>query len=152
MTPHDPCHVANYFINRGKEDSNPFTPLQIQKLAYFSHGWTLGAYHRPLLDREFEAWMHGPVMPVIYHNLSYYGGAPVEKPILAHARDFDGDEDDILNQIYNYYGQFDGVRLSRMTHAKDGPWDQTWRRHKRQAVIPDKVIEKYFKDIIRRAS
>jgi uncharacterized phage-associated protein len=150
--PHDPCHVANYFIDRGIKREDPFTPMQIQKLVYFSHGWMLGIYNRPLLEKEFEAWRYGPVMPVVYYNLSYYGGDPVDDQILAHVKDFDEDERDILDQVFDVYGEFGGVRLSRMTHVRGGPWDQIWRKHKRQARIPNELIEKYFADIVDQES
>ena len=152
MGPHDPCHVANYFIERGLEDNKNFTPLQIQKLVYFSHGWMLGVYHRPLLDQSFEAWPYGPVMPVIYHNLSFYGGDTVSSPILARAKGFADDEENITKQVFDVYGDFSGIAMSRMTHVRGGPWDKTWRKHKRPSAIPNDVIEKHFADIIRRSS
>jgi uncharacterized phage-associated protein len=150
---HDPCHVANYFINRSLKEGGEFTPLQIQKLVFFAHAWMLGLHHRPLVEREFEAWTHGPVMPAIYHNLSYYGGDPVTRQILARETPFDEHEESILSQVYDIYGKFDGLQLSAMSHTPGGPWDKTWRKYNRQAVIPDGLIEQYFANIYRcRAS
>ena len=146
--PHDPLHVTNYFIGRGLNEGPRFTPIQVQKLVYFAHGWMLGIHHRPLLESKFEAWLYGPVMPEVYHNLSYYRGNPAEAEVLAHAKDFDEDEADILDQVFNVYGKFTGVEPSGMTGAKDGPWDRTWRKHKRQAVIPNNLIEKHFASIL----
>ena len=150
MMRHDPCHVANYFIDRSIADGRPFTPLQVQKLVFFAHGWMLGLYHQPLLEREFEAWTYGPVMPAIYHNLSYYGGSPVTKLILARETSFDEHEESVLAQVYDIYGKFDGVQLSAMSHTPGGPWDRTWRKYGRQAVIPDDLIEQHFADIYRQ--
>ena len=147
MAKHDPCHVANYFINRSIEENRPFTPLQIQKMVFFAHGWTLAFRQEPLLEREFEAWTYGPVMPAIYHNLSYYGGGAVTQPILARALPFDDFENNILSQVYDLYGKFDGLQLSAMSHTPGGPWDKTWRRYKRQSVIPDETVREYFKDL-----
>ena len=152
MGPHDPCHVSNYFIERGKKDDRPFTPMQIQKLIFFAHGWMLAIHDRELLNREFEAWQYGPVMPVVYYNLSYYGGNLVDKPLLAHPQPFDEKEDDVLDQVYDLYGEFDGIRLSNMTHVREGPWHKTWQKHKRQVVIPNKMIRQYFRDIREQAS
>ena len=142
--PHDPCHIANYFIGYGNENNRPFTPLVIQKLLFFSHGWTLGFYNRPLLNSSFEAWRYGPVMPVIYHNLSYYRADPVAKEILAHEKDFDWQERDILKQVAEKYGVFNGMELSSMTHVEGGPWHQVWSKHRLPLVIPDKLIQEYF--------
>ena len=60
---HDPCQVANYFIKRALKEGKLFTPLQIQKLVFFAHAWGLALLNRPLLEKEFEAWAYGPVMP-----------------------------------------------------------------------------------------
>ena len=147
---HDPCHVANYFIERSIEEAEkPFTPLQVQKLVFFAHGWVLAFCHQPLLEREFEAWTYGPVMPAIYHNLSYYGGDPVTGPILARATPFEPQELNILAQVYDIYGKFNGLQLSAMSHTPGGPWDRTWRKYNRQAVIPDRLVEQHFADIYR---
>ena len=146
---HDPCHVANYFIDRSIADGKLFTPLQIQKLVFFAHAWVLAFYHQPLLEREFEAWTYGPVMPAIYHNLSYYGGESVTQRTLARETPFGEGETSILAQVYDMYGKFDGLQLSAMSHTPGGPWDRTWRKYNRQAVIPDDLIERHFADIYR---
>ena len=147
---HDPCQVANYFIERSIAEDKPFTPLQIQKLVFFAHAWTLAFHCQPLLEREFEAWTYGPVMPAIYHNLSYYGGSPVTKSILARDIPFNKHEESILSQVYDLYGEFDGIQLSAMSHTPGGPWDKIWRKYNRPAVIPDKLIEKHFADVYRK--
>ena len=142
---HDPCHVANYFIKRGIDEGRPFTPMQIQKLAFFAHGWMLGIHNRPLLEDEFETWRYGPVMPAIYYNLLYYGGDPVETTIaLTREKEFDEEEQDILEQVFDVYGGFSGIELSKMTHTRGGPWDQVQRKHKRIATIPNKTMKQYF--------
>ena len=43
------------------------TPKKLQKLCYYYKAWGLALYDEDLLpDREFEAWVHGPVNPVLY--------------------------------------------------------------------------------------
>ena len=86
-------------------------------------------------------------MPAIYYNLSYYGGDPVTQPVLARETEFDRHETNVLEQVYDIYGKFDGLQLSAMSHTPGGPWDRTWRKYNRQAVIPDDLTERYFADI-----
>ena len=129
MGPHDPCHVANYFIEMGVQDNMPITPMKTQKLIFFAHGWMLGIHGRPLLDTGFESWRYGPVMPVVYHRLAYHGGDTIPQPILALPKDFDDDELEIMTQVYELYAPFDDISLSGMTAAKDGPWHRTWKKN-----------------------
>ena len=74
---HDARSVANEFIRLGIESKKPFTHMQIQKLAYFAHAFTLALYDRPLTNQRFEAWRYGPVSSAIYYSLSRFSGEPV---------------------------------------------------------------------------
>ena len=56
------------------------TPLQVNKLAYILHGWTLGIKDLPLFNnttRQIQAWRYGPVVVGIYHLLKPFGNSPV---------------------------------------------------------------------------
>ena len=143
--------VANVLIQKAKDAGEPITPLQIQKLLYFSHGWMLALHDKPLLNEEFQAWRYGPVMPVVYYNLSYYGGDPVEALILGGAGELTSEEESVIDQVFELYRPYDGMELSRMTHAKGTPWRQTWDRRKRAAIIPDYLIKRYFQGVRERA-
>ena len=144
---HDPCQVANYFINRALADQAPMTPLQVHKLAFLAHGWMLGIHKRPLVHCEFEAWCYGPIMPAIYHNLSYYGGDPVAAPVLARETPFDEGELDLMGQVYDRHRHLSGTELSAQCNRPDSPWEKTWRRHRRQAVIPDRKLQQHYEKI-----
>ena len=48
--------IANAFIDIGKQNNaTDLTPMKLQKLVYFAHGWNLGATGRPLINEEVEA-------------------------------------------------------------------------------------------------
>ena len=142
---HDPCFVANYFIGRALQDQRPLTPLQVNKLVFLAHVWTLGLHRRPLINQQFEAWPYGPISPAVYHNLSYYGGEPVTAPVLARDNGpFKPHEASVLSQTYDLYAHLTGEQLSAICRAPGGPWDSTRRRSKRRVTVPDGLIEKYF--------
>lgn len=143
---HDAARVANELIERGKGRTRPFTPLQIQKLLYFAHGWMLGWHDRPLIDEEFETWQYGPVVPSVYHCLSHNRNQPVTEPIPLHENDqseFDEVEQDLIEQVINVYGKQSGMALSRRTHAPGTPWDKA--RKKSSWVVPDSLIRAHFR-------
>ena len=53
--PHDSRAVANYFLTKAKDAGKQLTPMQIIKLVYFAHGWSLGLLRSPLIDDQIEA-------------------------------------------------------------------------------------------------
>ena len=142
---HDARSVTNYVIRRSIERDNLLTPLQINKIVYFCHGWMLGIYSESLYWQYVEAWRLGPVVPDVYHSLKHFGGQPVS--ILVHAPEteqFNPNELAVMNRIYNHYSQFDGMQLSTMTHEPGTPWSITWNRFGQNHPISNDLIERYF--------
>lgn len=147
---HDPCQIANEFIQEAIDREEPITPLEVQKLIYFAHGWTLANYNKPLHHDEWEAWPYGPVLPVVYHRLSYYRGDPVDDTILAHDTPFEDYERRMINEVYDGYRHMGGPRLSRLTHVRGGPWYQVKKKKWGSRVIPNALIRKYFIRVSRK--
>ncbi len=145
---HDARTIANALISRGLDAVKPRDPLQVIKMTYLCHGWMLGLYHRPMSKQAVEAWRYGPVIPVVYHAVKRYGRDPVltliRIPWLRGANVFDPLEEDLIDQVFDVYGDFSGIDLSMMTHAQGSPWYETWYREGKNAVIPDTLIEEHF--------
>ena len=39
MTIYNPAHIANFFIGKAKEESEPLTQMKLMKLVYIGFGW-----------------------------------------------------------------------------------------------------------------
>ena len=150
----DARSVANYIVQRSVERDKPLTPLQINKIVYFCHGWMLGIHSVPLYWQFVEAWRLGPVVPDVYHSLKHYGGELIWEPVHAPPEEpqFSPIELAVLDRIYSHYAQFDGVQLSTMTHAHGTPWDITWKKFGQNHVISNKLIENHFAARVKRPS
>lgn len=141
--------VANTFISHGAKDGKQFTPMQLLKLTYIAHGWSLAFLDKPLMDDDIEAWKYGPVIPNLYRAIRHYRGNPVATPIML----LNGENDKITDEqskviefVYRRYGHLDGIALSALTHQTDTPWHEffneiTWGRK-----IPDAIIAKHYKE------
>ena len=143
---HDARSVANELIRRAHEAERAITPMQVLKLVYYCHAWMLGIYGRPLVRQPIEAWRYGPVVRELYRSIREYGGDPI--PLLidgAPHEDYDSKEQQIIDQVWEQYGPLTGLQLSSLTHAPDTPWDTTWRKWGRDAIIPDALIERYYR-------
>ena len=152
MKTHDALEIADHLIRKGLDNDNALTPLQVIKLVYFCHGWMLGLYGRPLCTQEVRAWIYGPVIPDVYHELKVYGGSEIMVDMGMPNPELDEYEDDLVKQVYDKYGRFSGVDLSRRTHAPGTPWHKIWKRKGRNAVIPNPLIQKYYAGIAEASS
>lgn len=143
---HDARAVANEMIQKGIEDGNPLTPLQIIKLTYLCQAWMLGMFKKSMFFQDVEAWQYGPVIADVYHSVKKSGDRPVKKPVRAQPADFDADAQHILDQVYKMYGGWTGFKLSQLTHMPGSPWYQTKQENPlgRNAVIPELLVREYY--------
>ena len=145
---HSALEVANRIILLSLQDENHITPMQVQKLTYFCHAWMLGLGHGPLFQDAVESWQYGPVIRAVYHSLKHHGGSRITQPILDKSADFSEVEERIIRVVWQRYGELDGGRLSRMTHAASSPWEQTYQRDKRCQIIHNHDIRDYYAALI----
>ena len=161
--------VANYFFMLSKKTGRPITPLKMQKLVYIAHGWHLGITEKPLVDDEYpEAWEFGPVFPSLYHEFKHFKGNPIKEParelILTQPLDswdwdwdsleaetpcIDNDDDEVrkfLDNIWNSYSKYSGIKLSSMSHGPGTPWSQTREAVGliRNAPISEDTIKRFY--------
>ena len=151
--------VANYFLS--KHRNTGISPLKIQKLTYIAHGWHLALFGKPLVCDEYaEAWRYGPVFPSVYHEFKYRGGLPIidlgtdfklngkGKFVREVPKIKKGDEETkgLLDRIWEVYGPWSGVQLSKICHQPGTPWEKTWKKSQgtRNTNILNDVIEAYY--------
>ncbi|MFI5200989.1 MAG: Panacea domain-containing protein, partial [Candidatus Kapaibacterium sp.] len=104
--PYNPILIANYFINKSKEESVVLTPMKLVKLVYIAHGWTLALRDRELLTESVEAWQYGPVLPSVYHAFKQYGSGQIKELALPGNNDFDridSDTREVLDAVWDAY-------------------------------------------------
>jgi len=150
--------IANYFVRRGIEKGALLTPMQVNKLVFLSHGYYLATTDEPLINEVVYAWKWGPVVSSVYARYREFGRNPIDRTQFgsdAEQKDFFSIEDDcqakeILEAVWEGYGSKSGPQLSTITHRKDSPWYITWEVHggknSPDVVIPDDLIEKYYKE------
>jgi uncharacterized phage-associated protein len=134
--------VAKFFIWKSaqSEGGAAVSNLKLQKLIYYAKGFYQALNNSALFPEALEAWLHGPVVPSVYHAFKAYGSGPIE------VVDFDSSNlshDDLLflTEIWDLYGQFSAWRLREMSHG-----DKPWLDHEADAsVIPDSELGDYFK-------
>lgn len=154
---YDPKLIADVFLELAERDYERLTPMKVQKLVYFAHGWTLALADRPLINEQVEAWRFGPVVPSLYHVLKYYGAEAIPTGTRLSAQAIfgegeplpvDGFDRKLVEKVWSVYGRFNAVELSEMTHATGSPWHVIWNnggKNKKGTDIPDAEIQKFFR-------
>ena len=150
--------VANEFLRLAKRDGKDVTPLKMQKLAYFAHGWHLALFQEPLLDEAIQAWKFGPVISSLYQQFKRFGSGPIREPAMVWTQDGyssarmerEGSAEDVANaravidKVWEQYGPYSASRLTALTHSPDAPWSLVPNKDKLETPIPNNLISKYF--------
>lgn len=114
--------VADYFLAQVNEESGDLiSNLKLQKLMYYGQGFHLALYNKPLFPEPIEAWMYGPVVPVLYHELKKYGAGALPLPKIGDFSIYTPEVRELLDEIYDVYGQYSAWKLAQMTHDEQ-PW------------------------------
>lgn len=142
--------VADYFLRLVDEDAgDSISNLKLQKLVYYAQAWHLALTGEPLFADCIEAWAHGPVVPGLYQKYRDFGWEPIRnepwEPAAiprpnGDAVEMDDETVDILNEVWEAYGQYSAKRLEELTHSED-PWKNARaRRHCGPGDRCDEVI------------
>lgn len=130
MRTSDLAHIVTDFLN-GKGET--VSPKKLQKLLYYVQAWHLVHLDSPLLEEDFEAWVHGPVLPSLYHELKSYGFNNIEvindeldssqERIEKRAKNNNLSEDqlELIFSVLNQYGHLSSFELEMLTH-NESPW------------------------------
>jgi len=137
--------VAKHILWLGGQggDDNDVSNLKLQKLLYYSQGFCLAMYGKPLFSDPIKAWDHGPVVPSVYEEYKGFGGNVIDPPA-APPVGLNQDQTELIEEVFEIYGQYSPWRLRDMTH------DETpWKTTARYAEIPHHVLKSFFATRIR---
>ncbi len=111
--------IAKYIVSFCTEHGDPITHLKLQKLLYYCQAWYVALYNKKLFNKRFQAWVHGPVIPDVYHEFKKYGFNPI-----VHSDNSvklaEGVKEHI-HDVLDVLGGYSAYQLEEMTHRED-PW------------------------------
>lgn len=138
--------IADYFIALSNATQNLITNLKLQKLVYYTQAWYLAIKKEPLFKEDFQAWVHGPVLPDLYFIYKDCKWNPIVRDDLTPEKlesieaEFDQELKEHLKLIVDEYFGMTAYDLERLTHNED-----PWLRARDGLTIDqpsDKIIEK----------
>lgn len=153
---HDSRAIANEILLVAGKNGMPLTIMQVIKLAYMSHGFSLSILDRPMSAHEVQAWQYGPVFPHVYKAFKKAGSLPVgyladnkETGIPFSAR-LDDDEKKIIESVVKNYGGMHVFELSNIMHRDGTPWSVTFKEKGPYSPIPNELIKSHFLSLTNR--
>ena len=112
---HTVFDIANWFLKK-----QSMTHKKLQKMCYYAQAWSYALKDRPIMDAQFEAWVHGPVCRELYEK--YKGNYLVELTAdPGFNMHFSPGDEELLESVFETYGEFSGNALEVLTHS-EMPW------------------------------
>lgn len=164
MPGHSSLSIANEFLRRAYDERRELTHMQLQKLVYLAHGWTLAVTGKDLIEEEIEAWEYGPVIRRLYDALRRYGSQAVTQLIrwgddlpypsgnYGEAKaELSNDEQALVDKVWETYRGYKAFQLSALTHADRTPWTNIYKPGQNKVIGP-KDIRSYFVTLAERGA
>ena len=132
--------VAKYILTLADEEvGDLISNLKLQKLVYYAQGFHLALFNEELFNERIEAWDHGPVAPPLYGEYKCYGAGAIPKSDDFDSSSLTDEQKELINEVYEVYGQFSAWKLRNMTH------DETpWRDTPNSEIIEPSKMREYF--------
>jgi len=141
--PPSASEIAKYIISLVDEDEgDSISNLKLQKLLYYSQGFHLAIFDEPLFCDAIKKWLHGPVVPQVWHEYKEFGSRSI--PVTAVDREaYTPQVRELLDEVFTVYGQFSATKLRNMTH-NEPPYLQAMDN---EALSHD-VMKEFFKTLV----
>jgi uncharacterized phage-associated protein len=124
--------LSEFIIAKFDESGDLLTNKKLQKLLYYIEAWSL-VHLDSIIDEDFEAWIHGPVIPSVYHEYKKFSYAPILNNYLIgkNASDFIVEFEEsnknfhkyfeLIDNVLNKYGILSSRELELLSH-NEKPW------------------------------
>ncbi|WP_303230505.1 Panacea domain-containing protein [Comamonas kerstersii] len=142
---YDVLSVADAILRIAKAKGQQLTPMQLVKLTYIAHGWSLAIRGVDLFRNRIEAWKYGPVIPDLYQATKQFGRNPIPLELIGGENDFPVTPEDkkFLEEIFGAYGDLDGIKLSYLTHQAGTPWTEAYVPGLNAEITDESITEHY---------
>lgn len=130
MNPWDLSHIITNYVN---QKGDTVSHKKLQKLLYYVEAWHLVNFGEPILEEDFQAWVHGPVIPELYQKLKEFGfndlkvineeQETVDKVIEAiiEKNNLDTNKIEFIYTVLDNYGSLTSFELEMLSHSEK-PW------------------------------
>jgi uncharacterized phage-associated protein len=118
MTTYTANRVADTLIDLARKEDIEISNLKLQKLLYYAQAWSLVLRDEPLFLEDFEAWVHGPVVPAVFRRFKSYRWKNIDESVIPIP---DKELQEHLREVLRVYGRLTPIQLERLSHSEE-PW------------------------------
>lgn len=123
---YDALTIARYIINYSNDRGYGVTNLKLQKLLYFVQAAFLRIYGFPCFKEDMQAWMFGPVIPIVYHQYKRYGNREIPgEGIILDDPSIQVDHKETIKFIIEFFKDYSSSSLVQITHEQ-APWKNAY--------------------------
>lgn len=139
--------LAKYIIRKMYEKGQKINHLKLQKLLYYVQAWHLVYTNEPLINEDFEAWLHGPVLRKVWDYYKRYSIMFDELPC-EEIKDIGLTEEqkEIIDDVLDEYGSKSAYYLECLTHVED-PWKEARAKGENTPISLD-TMKNYYSRLI----
>jgi uncharacterized phage-associated protein len=152
-------NISDYFLSLANEVQDFVSNMKLQKLVYYAQAWHLGYGLGNLFDDDFQAWIHGPVIPALYDDYKIFGPKPIIKETLTDGsfdrihKMFPRETQELLTDVIDEYFGMGAFDLENLTH-REQPWIKA-RAGLGEDVPSNNIIQKewmieYYSQFVKR--
>lgn len=150
--------LADFFIAFSNVTGSLISHMKLQKLVYYTQVWHIAVFNEPIFEEDFQAWVHGPVLPSLYERYKSFQWRPIlrndldEGSLRTLQSSFSSSIQEILADVITEYLHKDAFALEQSTHA-EAPWQIA--RGKLAAdepsvhIIDKKTIHDYYSRFVK---
>ncbi|MBK8243264.1 MAG: DUF4065 domain-containing protein [Saprospiraceae bacterium] len=124
--------VSNIILTHFDYIGDLITNKKLQKLLYYVEAWSL-VYHSSLIEEDFEAWVHGPVIPEVYQQFKSFGYSAIKNEYsdgqtasdkmrnLLKSSNLEKEQKDLIFAVLHKYSSLTSFQLESLSHSEQ-PW------------------------------
>lgn len=136
--------IANWFLYK-----SVLTQKQLQKLCYYAQAWCYALYDYRLEDTDYQAWIHGPVSPVLYERFKSFGYRGIKLKGNTENK-IEKKDEELLEDVWATYGNKTGNALEALSH-RELPWKRARKGYSENercnVVISPESMKEYYRSI-----
>ena len=123
-------HIITHYVNQKGED---VSHKKLQKLVYYVEAWHLVHLNSSIVDEDFEAWIHGPVVPELYRELKDFGFNNIdvindefdtideELKAIIKRNGITDEQMELIHSVLDKYANLSAFELEILSH-NEKPW------------------------------